>query len=51
MPILLELFELDFSDTDNDLTKFYNCIENYLNGNSEIDRINQAIWAYHSYAN
>ncbi len=47
----LELFELDFSDTDNDLTKFYNSVIHYLTGYTEIDRINQAIWAYHSYAN
>ncbi len=47
----LELFELDFSDIDNDLTKFYNSVIHYLNGYTEINQINQAIWAYHSYTN
>jgi hypothetical protein len=47
----LEFFESYFSNIDEDLTKFYNCIEGALNGDSEIDRINQAIWAHHSYTN
>jgi hypothetical protein len=36
---------------DHDLTKFYRAIHPYLHGVSELDRINQAIWAHHSYRN
>ncbi len=34
-----------------ELTKFYNAIHRYLGGKCELDRINQAIWAYVSYRN
>jgi hypothetical protein len=47
----LELFELDFNNIDEDLTKYYNAVECYLNGSTEISRINQAIWAYFTYHN
>ena len=44
-----DYFVKNFSDVDEDLTKFYNSIAHYLNGTTEIDRINQAIWAHHEY--
>ena len=47
----LEYFEANFSNIDKGLTKFYNSIEGALNGTTEIDRINQAIWAYFAYEN
>jgi hypothetical protein len=47
----LELFEFDFDRVYEDLTKFYNCIKGMLNGATEIDRINQAIWAHFDYEN
>lgn len=31
---------------DRELTKFYLILEPYLNGMTEIERINQAIWAH-----
>jgi hypothetical protein len=46
-----ELFESDYTSIDENLTKFYNCIKGMLNGATEIDRINQAIWAYFAYEN
>lgn len=47
----LDFFEKDYKDIDEDLTNFYNAISPYLNGATEIDRINQAIWAYFDYKN
>ena len=47
----LEYFEANFSNIDKGVTKFYNSIEGALNGTTEIDRINQAIWAYFAYEN
>lgn len=47
----LEYFEANFSNIDEDLTRFYNSISCYLNGGTFIDRINQAIWAHHEYKN
>lgn len=47
----LEYFESNFNSIDKSLTKFYNSIENYLNGITEIDRINQTIWAHFAYEN
>ena len=46
-----DYFVKNFSDVDEDLTKFYNSIAHYLNGTTEIDRINQAIWAHFEYKN
>lgn len=46
-----DYFVKNFSDVDEDLTKFYNSLIGYLNGNTEIDRINQAIWAHFEYKN
>jgi len=39
------------SESDPKLTKFYHAIHRYLGGECELDRINQAIWAYVSYRN
>jgi len=47
----LEYFEENFKDIDEDLTRFYISLDHYLNGATEIDRINQAIWAHHEYKN
>ena len=44
-------FVENFSDADDDLTNFYNSVQMYLCGHTEIDRINQAIWAHHEYKN
>ena len=46
-----DYFVKNFSDVDDDLTNFYNSIAHYLNGTTEIDRINQAIWAHFEYKN
>ena len=46
-----DYFVKNFSDVDEDLTKFYNSLIGYLNGDTEIDRINQAIWAHFDYKN
>ena len=45
----LEMFKEDFTYVDEKLTDFYNAVSPYLGGLSELDRINQAIWAFHSY--
>lgn len=45
----LEMFKEDFTYVDEKLTDFYNAVSPYLGGESELDRINQAIWAFHSY--
>ncbi len=47
----LDIFLSDFSEIDPDLTKFYNSVAPYLSGEYQIDRINQAIWAYFDYKN
>lgn len=47
----LEYFEKNFKDIDEDLTRFYISLAPYLNGTTEIDRINQAIWAHFDYKN
>lgn len=46
-----EEFEKTYHDIDEDLTNFYLSIQKYLNGTTEIDRINQAIWAHFDYNN
>ena len=46
-----ELFVEHYMDIDHDLTKFYNAILPYLSGGSELDYINEAIWAYFAYKN
>lgn len=46
-----ELFNDDFAGIDEDLTSFYNSVQMYLCGDTEIERINQAIWAHFDYKN
>jgi hypothetical protein len=45
----LDIFKSDFNYADAKLTDYYNAVAPYLGGSSELDRINQAIWAYHAY--
>jgi hypothetical protein len=45
----LEMFKEDFTYVDEKLTDFYNAVSPYLGSESELNRINQAIWAFHSY--
>ena len=47
----LEHFKDHYCDVDQGLTMFYNAVSVYLGGESELDRINQAIWAYVEYRN
>jgi hypothetical protein len=47
----LDLFKRDFSDIDHPLTDFYNAIKYHLTGETELDRVNQAIWAHFDYKN
>jgi hypothetical protein len=47
----LDEFKHRFMWNDLELIKFYNAIHRYLGGKCELDRINQAIWAYVSYRN
>ena len=47
----LDDFKEYFSEIDTDLTDFYNAICDRLYGATELDRINQAIWAHFNYRN
>jgi hypothetical protein len=47
----LDDFKEHFSEIDTDLTDFYNAVCDRLSGATEIDRINQAIWAHFNYRN
>ena len=47
----LEYFKKSFMDIDHNLTDFYNSVKHYLSGKTEVDRINQAIWAHFDYKN
>lgn len=47
----LEIFKREFSEINQDLTNYYKSIVLYLSGNSEYDRINQAMWAWFEYKN
>ena len=44
-------FKANYGDYEEDLSCFYNSVAPYLGGETEIDRINQAIWAYFEYNN
>lgn len=46
-----EYFVEHFMDIDHELTDFYNSVKYYLSGETELDRINQAIWAHFDYKN
>ena len=47
----LEIFKEHYCCIDKELTTFYSAIQPYLSGKSELDQINQAIWAYFDYRN
>ena len=47
----LEYFFEHFDEIDHDLTEFYLSVKYYLSGETELDRINQAIWAHFDYKN
>ena len=44
-----ELFNDEYQGIDEDLTKFYQSAKTYLSGETRIERINQAIWAWFDY--
>lgn len=45
----LEYFKEKFYETDEDLTDFFNALECNLKGDTQLDRIDNAIWCYHNY--
>jgi hypothetical protein len=46
-----ELFNDEYQGIDEDLTNFFHATKNYLSGETRIERINQAIWAWFEYNN
>ena len=46
-----ELFNDDYQGIDEDLTNFYHATKDYLSGDTRIERVNQAIWAWFEYKN
>jgi hypothetical protein len=46
-----ELFNDEYQGIDEDLTNFFHATKNYLSGDTRIERINQAIWAWFDYKN
>ena len=46
-----ELFNDEYQGIDEDLTNFFNATKNHLSGDTKIERINQAIWAWVEYNN
>jgi hypothetical protein len=47
----LDIFKEDFTYVDEELTDFYKAVTPYLGDANELDRINQAIWAYFEFRN
>lgn len=47
----LEHFKKHYNTIDQRLTNFYLATSVYLGGTTELDRINQAIWAYFEFRN
>ena len=45
----LEYFKEKFYEIDEDLTDFFNALECNLQGDTQLDRIDNAIWGYHNY--
>jgi hypothetical protein len=45
----IEFFIKHYNYIDHDLTNFYNSVSMHLSGTTELDRINQAIWAFFEY--
>ena len=46
-----ELFNDGYQGIDEDLTNFYDATKDYLSGDTRIERVNQAIWAWFEYKN
>lgn len=46
-----ELFNDEYQGIDEDLTNFYHATKDYLSGDTRIERVNQAIWAWFDYKN
>ena len=46
-----EFFKENFNGIDLELTDFFNSVKYYLGGECELDRVNQAIWAYFEFRN
>jgi len=46
-----DVFLKNYAYPDTELTKFYHAVKDHLSGAIEVDRINQAMWAYHSFIN
>ena len=46
-----ELFNDEYQGIDEDLTNFFHATKNHLSGDTRIERINQAIWAWVEYNN
>jgi hypothetical protein len=46
-----ELFNDDYQGIDEGLTNFYHATKDYLSGDTRIERVNQAIWAWFEYKN
>ena len=46
-----ELFNDAYQGIDEDLTNFFHATKNHLSGDTRIERINQAIWAWFDYKN
>lgn len=47
----LDIFKQGFNYIDEDFTDYFKAVEPYLVHESQIDRINAAIWAYFEYRN
>ena len=47
----LDYFKINYCYVDKDLSMFYHAIHYRLSGKCELDRVNQAIWAYFDYLN
>lgn len=47
----IDYFKVHYCEANEQLTKFYNAIRRCIIGTSELDRINEAIWAYVRYRN
>lgn len=47
----LELFIDQYDEIDHDLTDFYLSVKYYLAPETEVEQINDAIWAYFDYKN
>ena len=45
----IEYFNENYTNIDYELTDFYNALDEFLSGVDEIERINQAMWAYSTY--